>query len=399
MNVKLLIAVFVFFCLHNVGNAYHCSKPLYSMNIMDFSLMSMITAHSSTRKSLGMWMHFFFNHFSNGNDAIKYMEKINVNTLEDKEHSCFTRAFNMFLIHVYAKDIKTMSNSDTFESYFKNLLRGISPEVTTDFFDVIGNTNLMNHIDGIILQEADISNLKKDIRVLGKSINKASRKSHASFIHNPNRNLGRDIRSFRREYLVKDDPSVNNQEIYAVRDYNLLAYLGVTDKYYSSDITLPARGTSIVIDKRKRLGLKKRSTSLYLLGPHSNNTFFAYCEKDGNEDYFGSVDDLLASFFSVIKTKMIFGHKRFLREFDYSLFHKTYKMPNLKGLRFLKSLFRKKNLENFIDMYANLMSTELDFLTEDFAELFEITINCHAREFANRAGDNYYAIKEKYIAS
>ncbi|KAI4839816.1 rhoptry-associated protein 2 [Plasmodium brasilianum] len=371
-----------------------------SITFQDFTLSSIIHAHTSTGKNLGSWIHFFFSHFNNGNDAIKYVETTNINTLDEKDHHCFIRGFTVFLIHAYAKDIKAMSNTDNFETYFRNLLKDINPDIAKDFLTVLDNKILLDHMDSIILKEQDYANLKRDVNIFKQNINPVNGNNHATYKNVPTRLFEPyEIRAFKREYITKDEASINANEVYAARDYQYLAFLGVVDHYYNSDITKPAKGTSVVIESRKRLGLRKRSSSLALLGPHENNPFFGFCEKNGNEEYFGSLDDLLPSFFSIIKTKMLLGHNRFLREFDYSLMNKTYKIPNLKGFRFLKQLFRKKNLENFVDMYAGLMSTELDFLREDFLDLFDTTINCHAREFANRAGDNYFAIKEKNMVA
>nr|AAZ68036.1 rhoptry-associated protein 2 [Plasmodium vivax] len=400
MKAIILISFLVTLFFNNGVDGHTCTKELYNMNFKDLSITSMVLEHSTTRKILGNWVHFFFSHFSNPTDAIKYVEDINLYALDNKDQTCFVRAFTIYLIQNYAKDIKSMSNTDNYETYFKNLLKDVHPDFSKDFLSLFTSATLLGYIDGLVLKEQDISNLKNDVNIFKKHISKADRRTHATYNTNPIPAFApSDIRTFRRSYLPKEDPSISVSEVYAARDINFLAFLGVSDMYYNSDITQPARGTSIIISKRKRLGLKRRSSSLLLLGPHNHNPTFGFCVKDGKEDYFGSVDDLLPSFFSVMKTKMIYGHKRFLREFDYSLMHKTYKMPNLKGLRLLKSFFRRKNLENFVDMYSNLMSTELDFLTEDFAELFDITMNCHMREHFDRAIVNFHMIKEKGMES
>ncbi|CAA9988827.1 rhoptry-associated protein 3, putative [Plasmodium knowlesi strain H] len=400
MKVIILISFLVMLFFNNGVDGYNCTKELYNMNLRDLSITSVVLDHRTSRKELGAWVHFFFSHFPTPADAIKYVEDINIYALDNEDQSCFVRAFTIYLIQNYAKDIKSMSNTDNYETFFKNLLKDVHADISNDFLSIFSSPTLLGYIDNLVLKEQDVNNLKNDVNIFRKTISKADRKTHATYTSNPILSFSQyDIRRFRSAYLVKEDPSINMSEVYAARDINFLAFLGVSDMYYNSDITQPARGTSIVINKRKRLGLKKRSTSLVLLGPHNHNPTFGFCEKDGNEDYFGYVDDLLPSFFSVIKTKMIYGHKRFLREFDYSLIHKTYKMPNLKGFRFLKSLFRRKNLENFVDMYSGLMSTELDFLAEDFAELFDITMNCNMRDHFDRAIVNYHMIKEKGMES
>ncbi|ANQ08780.1 Rhoptry-associated protein 2 [Plasmodium coatneyi] len=400
MKVIILISFLVTLFFKNGVDGHTCMKELYNINFKDLSVTSMVLDHTSSRASLGSWVYFFFSHFSNPTDAIKYVEDINIYALDNKDMTCFIRAFTIYLIHNYAKDIKSMSNTDNYETFFKNLLKDVNPEINGDFLSLFMSPTLLGQIDAIVLNEQDVNNLKNDVNIFKKQISKVDRKTHATYNTNPLSAFAYyDVRNFRKAYLVKENPSINMSEIYAARDINFLAYLGVSDMYYNSDLTQPARGTSMVISKRKRLGLRKRSSSLVLLGPQNHNPIFGFCEKDGNEDYFGYVDDLLPSFFSVMKAKMIYGHKRFLREFDYSLIHKTYKMPNLKGLRLLKSLFRRKNLENFVDMYSNLMSIELDFLTEDFAELFGITMNCNMRDHFDRAIVNYHAIKERGMES
>ncbi|GAW81549.1 rhoptry-associated protein 2 [Plasmodium gonderi] len=384
----------------NVVYGYNCTKELYNINLKDLSVSTMVTTHTSARKVLGNWVYFFFSHFSNPNDAIKYIEDTNIHVLDNKDQSCFVRAFTIFLIHSYANDIKAMSNTENYETFFKNLLKDVNEDFRNDFLSIFTSQTLLSYIDGILPSEQDILNLKNDAYVIKNFISKSNRKTHATYHSSPLPLFtSYGSRLFRSNYLPKEDLSISMNEILIARDFNFLSFIGVSDMYYNSDITLPARGTSAVIDHRKKLGFRKRSSSLLLYGPHNNNPAFSYCEKDGKEEYFGSVDDLLPSFFSIIKTKMVYGHRKFLREFDYSLIHKSYSVPNLKGLRFIKNLFKKKNLENFVGMYSDLMSTELDFLTEDFAELFDITMNCHAREFFGRAGNNYYALKGRNIES
>ncbi|EUD68136.1 hypothetical protein C922_01154 [Plasmodium inui San Antonio 1] len=400
MKAIILISFLVTLFFNNGVDGYTCTKELHNINFQDLSVTSMVLGHSSTRKMLGNWVYFFFNHFSNPTDAIKYVEDMNLYALDNSDQSCFVRAFTIYLIQNYAKDIKSMSNTDNYETFFKNLLKDVHPDLSKDFLSIFSSPTLLGYIDGLVLKEQDVSNLKNDVNIFRKTISKADIRTHATYKSNPIRSFSLyDIKAFKTSYLAKEDRPINMSEVYAARDINFLSFLSLSDMYYNSDITQPTRGTSIVISKRKRLGLRRRSSSLLLLGPHNHNPTFGFCEKDGKEDYFGSIDDLLPSFFSVMKTKMIYGHKRFLREFDYSLMHKTYRMPNLKGLRLLKSLFRRKNLENFVDMYSSLMSTELDFLREDFAELFDITMNCHMREHLDRAILNYHMIKEKGMES
>ncbi|KJP88777.1 hypothetical protein AK88_01467 [Plasmodium fragile] len=400
MTAIFLISFLVTLFFKNGVHAYTCAKELYNINFRDLSVTGMVLDHAQARPMLGKWVYFFFSHFSNPTDAINYVEHLNVYALDNKDQACFIRAFTIYLIQNYAKDIKAMSNTDNYETYFKNLLKDVQSDVSNDFLSLFSSQLLVAQVHKLLLNQQDIDNLKNDPHIFKTLISKADRNTHATYERNPIPSFGPyDVRVFRKLYLVKDDPSINMSEVYAARDINFLAFLGVSDLYYNSDITQPARGTSIVISNRKRLGIRKRSSSLLLLGPHNHNPAFGFCEKDGKEDYFGYIDDFLPSFFSVMKTKMIYGHKRFLREFDYSLVHKTYTMPNLKGLRLLKSFFRRKNLENFVHMYSNLMSTEIDFLTEDFADLFQITMNCHMREHFDRAILNYRMIKERTMES
>ncbi|VWU49200.1 rhoptry-associated protein 2 [Hepatocystis sp. ex Piliocolobus tephrosceles] len=398
MNIRFVILFFVSICLQNVVKTNVCDTPLYDFNLNDFSLNNVLVVHSDAFYELGKWINFFFSHFSVAQDALKYMQKININVLEANEHSCFIRALNIFLIHYYARIIRNASLLQNAKTYFHNVFRDKEEYLFKDFYDVLEKPKLTKLLDNIILTSSDISNLKPDVSFLNKIISPVTNKKNAVYTDDPKHLfIYNDINTFKTYYQDKYKVQLNIREAIAIRDYNLLGFFSVSDNYYSSDLTLPVSGTYNIVNNRNLLGFKKRSQTFTFLGSYYTDPVFGYCKKDDNEQYFGSLDDLLANFFSIVKAKMIYGHKRFLMEFDNSLILKTYKMNNLKGFRFLKSLFRSKNLQYFIDMYINLVSTEISFLRRDFDQLFDITVNCHVREFANIAGTNYYAMKDPLV--
>ncbi|GAB67063.1 rhoptry-associated protein 2 [Plasmodium cynomolgi strain B] len=241
MKAIILISFLVTLFFNNGVDGYTCTKELYNMNFKDLSVTSMVLEHLSVRKTLGSWVYFFFSHFSNPTDAIKYVEDINIYALDNKDMPCFVRAFTIYLIQNYAKDIKYMSNTDNYETFFKNLLKDVHPDLSNDFLSLFTSPTLLGQVENLLLKEQDVSNLKSDLNIFKKQISKADRRTHAFYTNNPVSAFGpHDIRIFRRAYLVKEDPSINMSEIYAARDMNYLAFLGVSDMYYNSDITQPA---------------------------------------------------------------------------------------------------------------------------------------------------------------
>ncbi|KNC37308.1 rhoptry-associated protein 2 [Plasmodium falciparum RAJ116] len=332
----------------NVVKGDKCETEFSKLYPESNSLTGLIYAHTAHVHKLSMWVYFIYNHFSSADELIKYLEKTNINTLENSDHTCFARAVTLYLFYYYLKDIKSMLSTDDYQSFFKNKFKDINPLFINDFILILNDKKFMENLDLYIMKESEREHLVIKKNPFLRVLNKASTTTHATYKEN----------------------------------------------YYNSDIAGPARSVNNVISKNKTLGLRKRSRSLALVGTNNNDPIFAYCEKDNKSEYYGTPDDLITSFFSIIKTKMLNSHKTFLRQFDYALFHKTYSIPNLKGFRFLKHLFQKKNLVNFVGMYENHVSTEINFLAEDFVELFDVTMDCYSRQYSNRAAENFKAIRE-----
>ncbi|SOV11535.1 rhoptry-associated protein 3 [Plasmodium sp. gorilla clade G2] len=389
MKRKFLISLFLtFLCLKNVVIGNKCKKALIDIDTKNFSLSSMLRAHKPDNETLGSWVYFFFNHFANVDEAIEYLKELNLNTLDVEDHACFARAFSIYLLHFYAKDIKMMIRNEEHESFFKNKLSEINNKISGDF-----PFNIFDKLPSIIVKEKDASHITKRTDFLQDILEKADLNNHAIYKSDPAKVFIFNEINFFRTFQLEGKPHIPDDQLSFMRDYALLVYLGTKGNYYNSDITEYAQGNYNISKKRTRLGLKKRSKTFALDDPQKNSKIFAYCEKNGKEEFFGTPDDLISSFFSDIKAKMVKGHTRFLMEFDYAVKNRTYALPKVKGFRFLKHLFQRKNLKNFVGMYINLMSTEIDFLAEDFVEMFDTTMNCYGRQYAARAADHYMDMK------
>lgn len=394
MGLKFYVLVFLILCLKNVVKGDKCETEFSKLYPESNSLTGLIYAHTAHVHKLSMWVYFIYNHFSSADELIKYLEKTNINTLENSDHTCFARAVTLYLFYYYLKDIKSMLSTDDYQSFFKNKFKDINPLFINDFILILNDKKFMENLDLYIMKESEREHLVIKKNPFLRVLNKASTTTHATYKYNPYFIVGSRVHTPYKDYFGDFNKYTEISVLNYVRDYNFLIYAGSRENYYNSDIAGPARSVNNVISKNKTLGLRKRSSSLALVGTNNNDPIFAYCEKDNKSEYYGTPDDLITSFFSIIKTKMLNSHKTFLRQFDYALFHKTYSIPNLKGFRFLKHLFQKKNLVNFVGMYENHVSTEINFLAEDFVELFDVTMDCYSRQYSNRAAENFKAIRE-----
>lgn len=391
---KFLISLFlIFLCLNNVVIGNKCKKALIDIDTKDLSLSSILRAHKPDNTTLGSWVYFFFNHFSNVDEAIEYLKGLNINVLDIEDHACFARAFSVYLLHFYAKDLKMMIRNEEHESFFKNKLSEINNIISGDFLSTLKHEYFFDKLPSIIVKEKDASHIVKRTDFLQDILEKADLNNHAIYKNDPTKVFIFNEINFFRTFQLEGKPHIPDDQLSFMRDYALLIYLGTKENYYNSDITEYAQGNYNISKNRTRLGLKKRSKTFSLDDPQKNSNIFAFCEKNGKEEFFGTPDDLISSFFSDMKAKMIKGHKRFLMEFDYAVKNRTYALPKVKGFRFLKQLFQRKNLKNFVGMYINLLSTEIDFLAEDFVEMFDTTMNCYGRQHAARAADHYMDMK------
>ncbi|SOV11536.1 rhoptry-associated protein 2, putative [Plasmodium sp. gorilla clade G2] len=397
MALKFYLLVFLILCLKNVVIGDKCEFELSKLYPESNSLTGLIYAHTESVHKLSMWVYYIYNHFTSADDLIKYLEKLNIHTLGINDHPCFARAVSLYFFFYYLKDIKSMLTTDNYQSFFKNKFKDMNSIFINDFLLILNDKKFMENLDLYILKESNRELLPITKNPFLRVLNKATTSTHATFKSNPYFVVGSRIHTVYTDYFGEFNKHTDPSVVDYARDYNFLIYAGSRENYYNSDIVGPARSINSVISKNKKLGLRKRSSSLALVGSNNNDPLFAFCEKDNKSEYYGSPDDLITSFFSVIKTKMLNSHKKFLRQFDYALFHKTYSIPNLKGFRFLKHLFQKKNLVNFVGMYENHVSTEINFLTEDFVELFDVTMDCYSRQYTNRAAENFKAIRELNI--
>ncbi|CRG97793.1 rhoptry-associated protein 2/3, putative [Plasmodium gallinaceum] len=386
---KLFFLTIIFsFIFQKAIKGQTCIKSLSSFNIRDLTIANFLHAHNEDYEVLGKWIHFFFSHFDNDKDLMKFMSTFDIKSLDLLDRSCIKRALTIYLLHYYSNTIKKMSNDGTYVSYFKNIFEGYS-SLTSEFIRVIADRHYINLLDTIIVNK-EKTKIRSAIFPL-KTFIKASKKGDYSLEENKAKMNFSDANNFKFKFLDNKKLVTSVNEAKAIQDFNLLGMLGVKDLYYNSDITRSVEGVFYVFNKNKRLGLRRRSGKYDIYSKEGNSKVFGNCIKD-NHFYHGSVDDLATFFFSNMKMKMVKGHKKFLDDFELALNKKTYKMPKLKGFRFIKQLFSRKNFKNFIKLYANHVSTELAFLTQDFQNLFDITLQCQIKNI-NRAGTIYYILK------
>lgn len=297
---KFLISLFlIFLCLNNVVIGNKCKKALIDIDTKDLSLSSILRAHKPDNTTLGSWVYFFFN------------------------HACFARAFSVYLLHFYAKDLKMMIRNEEHESFFKNKLSEINNIISGDFLSTLKHEYFFDKLPSIIVKEKDASHIVKRTDFLQDILEKADLNNHAIYKNDPTKVFIFNEINFFRTFQLEGKPHIPDDQLSFMRDYALLIYLGTKENYYNSDITEYAQGNYNISKNRTRLGLKKRSKTFSLDDPQKNSNIFAFCEKNGKEEFFGTPDDLISSFFSDMKAKMVKGHKRFLMEFDYAVKNRT----------------------------------------------------------------------------
>ncbi|CAD2094680.1 rhoptry-associated protein 2/3, putative [Plasmodium vinckei lentum] len=379
MNPKHIIYLFISFFFCHVAYGDKCADPLTSIDFQNFSLFHLIKAHDDKEEKLSTWIHFFFNQFRNVESAVKYIKNLNINLINKEDQSCFIRGFNIYMIHMLASQVITVTNNGG-KNFYDAKYSSIK-HYCIDFLEVANTLSLHKYLNSIMMKRDDARKAEGNLGILKSVIRKVSMEHPAMFTADPMKTL-----SAIKMVESVDDPSMDPSK-FAIRDYQLLAILSLKSHYYNANIIDPITNIRQDIDSRVRLWFRKRSKLFRLYKPPPMEEPL-HCYLNGKQ-YYRTPDYFVQAFFSAIKEKMTKIYIHFLNNFNSAVEKKSYKIEALKGIRYLKSLFLRKTFPNFVRLHVDYIETELNFLKESFLDMYDNTINCYASKYSNVAGDHY----------
>ncbi|CAD2108015.1 rhoptry-associated protein 2/3, putative [Plasmodium vinckei] len=379
MNPKHIIYLFISFFFCHVAYGDKCADPLTSIDFQNFSLFHLIKAHDDKEEKLSTWIHFFFNQFRNVESAVKYIKKLNINLINKEDQACFIRGFNIYMIHMLASQVITVTNNggkNFYDEKYSNI-----KQYCIDFLEVANTLSLHKYLNSIMMKPDVARKAEGNLGILKSVIKKVSMEHPAMFTADPMKAL-----SAIKMVESVDDPSMDPSK-FAIRDYQLLAILSLKNHYYNANLIDPISNIREDIDSKVRLWFRKRSKLFRLYKPPPMEEPL-HCYLNGKQ-YYRTPDYFVQAFFSAIKEKMTKIYTHFLNNFNSAVEKKSYKIEELKGIRYLKSLFLRKTFPNFVRLHVDYIETELNFLKESFLDMYDNTINCYASKYSNIAGDNY----------
>ncbi|KEG02863.1 hypothetical protein YYE_02697 [Plasmodium vinckei vinckei] len=384
MNPKHIIYLFISFFFCHVAYGDKCSEPLTSIKFENFSLFHLVKAHDDSEEKLGTWIHFFFNQYRDVEFAVRYMQRLNINLINQEDQACFIRGFNIYMIHMLASQIKIVTKNGA-KNFYEEKYSTIK-HYCTDLLEVANTISLHKYLDSIIMSSELARKAEGNLGILKSLIKKVSMEHPAMFTADPMKTL-----SAVKMVESIDDPSVDVSK-FAIRDYQLLAIFSLKSHYYNANLNKPILHVREDIDSKIRLWFRKRSKLFPLYKTHAMMEGPMHCNVNG-KTYYDTPDYFVQGFFSAIKEKMTKIYTHFLNNFNSAVEKKSYKIESLKGIRYLKSLFLRKTFPNFVRLHVDYIETELNFLKETFLDMYDNTISCYANEYSNLAGNNYVSSK------